>query len=182
MLQVTDMQWFNFHSFKIPMYKRNSDATLTVFLLAVTTPLATIPFIRRELPLTWVPSYVMSRPLKRIYIYIHIIILQTDWQHSNMCLLSAIHDMDRWELVHDIIRDGPLQWFIHIHKLSLKSLKGHRHDWWCLFTISFFPKLLYISSMKPSQNRTTISKLIVQEIELHAAFEERENKQKNAKF
>ena len=36
--------------------------------------------------------------------------------------------------------------------------------------------------MKPSQNRTTIFKLIVHGVELHAAFEERENKQKNAKF
>ena len=36
--------------------------------------------------------------------------------------------------------------------------------------------------MKPSQNRTTIFKLIVHGIELQAAFEERENKQKNAKF
>ena len=61
------------------------------------------------------------------------------------------------------------------------NLKGHRHDWWCLFTISFFPKLLYISSMKPSQNRATIFKRIVHGIELHAAFEERENKQTNAK-
>ena len=40
----------------------------------------------------------------------------------------------------------------------------------------------YISSMKTSQNRTTILKLIVHGIELHAAFEGRENKQKNAKF
>ena len=55
-----------------------------------------------------------------------------------------------------------------------RILKGHRHDWWCLFTISFFPKLLYISSMKPSQNRMTIFKLIVLGIELHATFEERE--------
>ena len=31
--------------------------------------------------------------------------------------------------------------------------------------------------MNPSQNRTTIFKLIEHEIELHAAFEERENKQ-----
>ena len=36
--------------------------------------------------------------------------------------------------------------------------------------------------MKQSQNRTTIFKLIVHGIELHAAFEERENKQKNDKF
>ena len=36
--------------------------------------------------------------------------------------------------------------------------------------------------MKPSQNRTTIFKLIVHGIELHAAFEGRENKQKNTKF
>ena len=36
--------------------------------------------------------------------------------------------------------------------------------------------------MKPSLNRTTIFKLIVHGIELHAAFEEREIKQKNAKF
>ena len=36
--------------------------------------------------------------------------------------------------------------------------------------------------MKPSLNRTTIFKLIVHGIELHAAFEERENKQKNAKL
>ena len=63
-----------------------------------------------------------------------------------------------------------------------QSLKGHRHDWCCLFTISFFPKLFDISSMKPSQNKSTIFKLIVHGIELHAAFEERENKQKNAKF
>ena len=36
--------------------------------------------------------------------------------------------------------------------------------------------------MKPSLNRTTIFKLIVHGIELHAAFDERENKQKNAKL
>ena len=36
--------------------------------------------------------------------------------------------------------------------------------------------------MKPSLNRTTILKLIVHGIELNADFEERENKQKNAKF
>ena len=36
--------------------------------------------------------------------------------------------------------------------------------------------------MKPSLNRTTIFKLIVHGIELHATFEERENKQKNAKL
>ena len=35
--------------------------------------------------------------------------------------------------------------------------------------------------MKPSLNRKTIFKLIVQGIELCAAFEERETKQKNAK-
>ena len=46
----------------------------------------------------------------------------------------------------------------------------------------FLPKTFYISSMKPSLNRTTIFKLIVYWIELHVAFEERENKQKNAKF
>ena len=63
-----------------------------------------------------------------------------------------------------------------------KNLKGHRHDRWCLFTISFFPKLLYISSMKPSQNRTTIFKLIVHVIELHAAFDERENKKRTLNF
>ena len=37
-------------------------------------------------------------------------------------------------------------------------------------------------STEASQNRTTIFKLIVHGIEVHAAFEERENKQKNAKF
>ena len=36
--------------------------------------------------------------------------------------------------------------------------------------------------MKLSLNRTTIFKLIVHGIELHAAFEGRENKQKNAKL
>ena len=36
--------------------------------------------------------------------------------------------------------------------------------------------------MKPSLNRTIIFKLIVHGIELHAAFKERENKQKNARF
>ena len=36
--------------------------------------------------------------------------------------------------------------------------------------------------MKPSLNRTTIFKLIVHGTELHAAFEDRENKEKNAKF
>ena len=36
--------------------------------------------------------------------------------------------------------------------------------------------------MKSSLNRATIFKLIVHGIELHAAFEERENKQKNAKL
>ena len=38
------------------------------------------------------------------------------------------------------------------------------------------------SSMEPSLNRTTIFILIVHGIELHAAFEERENKQKNVRF
>ena len=61
-------------------------------------------------------------------------------------------------------------------------LKGHRHDWWSLFTFSFYPQIFYISRMKPSLNRTTIFKLIVHGIELHAAFEKRENKQKNAKL
>ena len=52
------------------------------------------------------------------------------------------------------------------------------------FNFFFYPKLLYISSMKLSLSRTTILKLIVHGIELHAhaTFEERENKQKNAKF
>ena len=36
--------------------------------------------------------------------------------------------------------------------------------------------------MKPSLNRATIFKLVVHEIELHTAFGERENKQKNAKL
>ena len=36
--------------------------------------------------------------------------------------------------------------------------------------------------MKLSLNRTTICKLIVHGIELHTTFQERENKQKNAKF
>ena len=36
--------------------------------------------------------------------------------------------------------------------------------------------------MKPSLNRTIIFKLIVHGIDLHSAFEERENKQKNAKL
>ena len=62
------------------------------------------------------------------------------------------------------------------------TLKGLGHDWLRLFTISFYPKLSYYSSMKRSLNRTTIFKLIVHGIELHAAFEEREHKQKNAKF
>ena len=48
--------------------------------------------------------------------------------------------------------------------------------------LQFLSKLLYISSMKPSQSRTTIFKLIVHGIELHEAFTERENKQQNAKF
>ena len=63
--------------------------------------------------------------------------------------------------------------------LSVK-LKGHRHDWWSLFKISFYPKLLYSSSMKSSVNRTTTFTLIVHGIELHAAFEESENKQKKS--
>ena len=64
------------------------------------------------------------------------------------------------------------------------SLKGLRHDWWSLFTILLFflPQTFIHRSMKPSLNRTTIYKHIVHGIELHAAFEERENKQKNAKF
>ena len=51
------------------------------------------------------------------------------------------------------------------------------------FVYNFFlHQILYISRMKPSLNRTTIFKLIVHGIELHAAFEKRENKQKNAKL
>ena len=48
--------------------------------------------------------------------------------------------------------------------------------------IFFLHRILYISRMKPSLNRTTIFKLIVHGIELHATFEKRENKQKNAKL
>ena len=62
---------------------------------------------------------------------------------------------------------------------NIRSLKGHGHDSWSLFTISFYPKLLYISSMKKSLSRTTIINLIVHGIEPHTKFEERENKQKN---
>ena len=65
---------------------------------------------------------------------------------------------------------------------DLPHLKGLGHDWWSLFIISFYLNFLYISSRKPSLNRTTIFKLIVHGIELHTAFEERENKQKNVKF
>ena len=51
------------------------------------------------------------------------------------------------------------------------------------FVYNFFlPQILYISRMKTSLNRTTIFKLIVHGIELYAAFEKRENKQKNAKL
>ena len=46
----------------------------------------------------------------------------------------------------------------------------------------FLPQILYISRMKSSLNKTTIFKLMVHGIELRAAFEERENKQKNAKL
>ena len=45
-----------------------------------------------------------------------------------------------------------------------------------MFTIFLYTKLLYISSMRPSLNKTTIFKLIVRGIEQHLAFEERENK------
>ena len=48
--------------------------------------------------------------------------------------------------------------------------------------IFFLPQILNISRMKPFLNRTTIFKLIVHGIGLHAAFEKRENKQKNAKL
>ena len=49
---------------------------------------------------------------------------------------------------------------------TLVTFKGLGHDWWSLFTISFYPKLLYISSIfKPN----------VHGIELQAVFEEREN-------
>ena len=44
------------------------------------------------------------------------------------------------------------------------------------------PQTLYIGSMKPSLSRTTIFKLFVPGIELLLAFEERENKQKDAWF
>ena len=51
------------------------------------------------------------------------------------------------------------------------------------FVYNFFlPQILNISRVKPSLNRTTIFKLIVHEIELHAACEKGENKQKNAKL
>ena len=72
---------------------------------------------------------------------------------------------------------------LHLHiTFSQTFLKGLGHDRLRLLTISFYPKLLYISSMKPSVNRTTIFKHIVHGKKLHAAFEERENIQKNAKF
>ena len=46
----------------------------------------------------------------------------------------------------------------------------------------FLSQILCFSRMQRSFNRTTIFKLIVNGIELHAAFEERENKQQNAKL
>ena len=53
------------------------------------------------------------------------------------------------------------------------------------FVYNFFlSQSLYISSMKPSLNRTTIFKPTAHGIELRAAFEEREkiNELKNTKF
>ena len=62
-------------------------------------------------------------------------------------------------------------------------LKRLVHDWQIKFVYNFFlTKTLYISSVKPYLMRMTIFKLIVHGIELRAAFEERENKLKNAKF
>ena len=46
----------------------------------------------------------------------------------------------------------------------------------------FFPQIFFHQQYEAIPNRTTIYKFIVHGIELHAAFEERENKQKNAKF
>ena len=72
----------------------------------------------------------------------------------------------------------------------LRAVEPFQHFWikgtetrLVKFVYNFFlPKILYISRMKPSLNRTTSFKLIVHGIELHAAFEEKENKQKNAKL
>ena len=52
------------------------------------------------------------------------------------------------------------------------------------FVYNFFlsQTVIHQQLMKPSLSRTIIFKLIVQGIELHGAFEERENKQKTAKF
>ena len=51
------------------------------------------------------------------------------------------------------------------------------------FVYNFFlPKTFLHQQYEAILNRVTIFKLIVHEIELQAAFEERENKQKNAKF
>ena len=118
-----------------------------------------------------------------------------NWQRmsSAFSLFSSCRQIGKVSAKHIKIQMYP-KWIFRLiwtnkycaHKketfLCLWWLKGQRHDWGCLFKISFFPKLLYISSMNPSQNRTTIFKLIVHGIELHAVFEERENKQKNAKF
>ena len=46
------------------------------------------------------------------------------------------------------------------------------------FTISFLSQTLYIGRMKPTLNRTTILKLIVDGIKLLAALEEKQNKPK----
>ena len=46
----------------------------------------------------------------------------------------------------------------------------------------FLPQTFIHQQYEPSLNRMTIYKLIVHGIELHAAFGEKENKQKNAKF
>ena len=52
-----------------------------------------------------------------------------------------------------------------------------------MFVYNFFlPQTCIYQQYEAIHNRTTIFKLIVLGIEVHAAFEEKENKQKNAKF
>ena len=76
----------------------------------------------------------------------------TVWCHYQIaikCVIVTSHNQVEWH--QKGYTESHMSWiwqkvnchfdqdYVHVHRICI-MLKGHRHDWWSLFTISFYPK------------------------------------------
>ena len=103
----------------------------------------------------------------------YLVVTCTRWRSRSYEIAYSSYEMQYTSLGYRLITGI-------YYKFSQDILKGLVHDFVKFVHNLFLPQTLYVGSLKPFLNRTTIIKLIVHGIELCTAFEERENKQKNA--